>query len=81
MEKKTEKNIINEGTVVSLFAVICCVPALIYASFWLYSVRSDASDGAEAKKLYYKIDKRLDRIENKLGTKPTGPEKEDNGND
>lgn len=65
---------IDEKTNISLFVAIGSLPFLFYAAFWLYSVRSDASDGAEAKQLYYKIDKRLDRIEIKLGTKPKNEE-------
>jgi len=61
---------IDEKTTIPLFIALGCIPVFIYSCFWFYSVRSDASDGAEAKQLYYKIDKRLDRIEIKLGTKP-----------
>jgi hypothetical protein len=61
---------IDDKTTVNLFAALGAAVAIVYASSWLYSVRADASDGKEAKTLYQKIDKRLDRIEIKLGTKP-----------
>jgi len=61
---------INDKTTIPLFVFIGAIPVIIYSCFWLYSIRADATDGKEAKSLYYKIDKRLDRIEIKLGTKP-----------
>ncbi len=63
-------NNINEKTNVPLLAVLATLPFLIGFIMWLASVDANATKGAEAKEMLYKIDKRLDRIEIKLGTKP-----------
>lgn len=67
---------LNDKTTVPLIAVICSLPFLVGGIMWLSSVDAKATKGAEAKEMLYKMDKRLDRIEIKLGTKP----KDDNNN-
>jgi hypothetical protein len=64
---------INEKTTVPLLAVICSLPFFVGGIMWLSSVDAKATKGAEAKEMLYIIDKRLDRIEIKLGTKPKEP--------
>jgi hypothetical protein len=59
---------------VSIVAILMSIPCLVGGIFWLASVDAKATKGAEAKEMLYKMDKRLDRIEVKLGTKPKNDE-------
>lgn len=61
---------IDEKTTIPLLTVVCSLPFIIGFCFWLSSVDAKATKGAEAKELLVLMDKRLDRIEIKLGTKP-----------
>ena len=65
---------ITQKTTVEVFSVLAAIPFVVWFIFYIASVDAKAAKGAEARDILYKIDKRLDRIEIKLGTKP---EKED----
>jgi len=62
--------VINEKTKVPLGVIAAFIIVLIPLVVWAVRVESNSRKGAQAHNLYYKIDKRLDRIEIKLGTKP-----------
>ncbi len=61
---------IDERTKINLFAAIGATVTICLFVFWFSGVVADARAGASIGDLYHKIDKRLDRIEIKLGTKP-----------
>lgn len=61
---------IDDKTTIPILTVICSLPFIVGFCFWLSAVDAKATKGAEAKEILVQIDKRLDRIEIKLGTKP-----------
>lgn len=65
---------IDDKTTVSLFAVLGAAPVIVGGILWLSSINSKADEalkkGDSCTILLQKVDRRLIRIETKLGTKP-----------
>jgi hypothetical protein len=61
---------LDEKTKIPIKSAIIIIVTLIPIIVWALKVESNAQKGANAEALYLKIDRRLERIEIKLGTKP-----------
>ena len=62
--------VIDEKTKIPIGIAAAIIVLLIPLCVWAFRVEYNSHQGAKAYRLYHRIDKRLDRIEIKLGTKP-----------